>query len=71
MKKKSMLLLMSMILVLGISVAYAGHWYECRTFGCGYGGAACEDGGSQIMGCAMILCVNGGIIACPDPPPLN
>jgi len=69
MKKKSMLVLIAVILLLGITVAYAGTWRECTWFKCGYGGAACEDGGWKILGCALIQCQWGGTIACPEPPP--
>jgi|WetSurSiteA1Bulk_404760.scaffolds.fasta_scaffold04802_3 hypothetical protein len=68
MKKKSMIFLVAVILMLGMSVGLMGVWRECQFFGCGYAGAACEDGGWKMAGCSWILCYKGGSIACPELP---
>lgn len=71
MKKKSALVVMAVLMLLGITGGAVAEWLECVHFGCGYAGAACQDGGKKMWGCAWILCDNGGSIMCPEPPPLN
>jgi hypothetical protein len=68
MKRKSVIVLVAMILLLGSAVGLTGTiWLDCPYFGCEDGGSACKDAGYPMLGCYWILCLYGGSIICPPP----